>query len=70
MENNFFFMVFVEGQHTPAFKHPTLEAAEKEAKRLAEFLNKKAWVLTTIKSVSILKWHVEDCRPSIDDLPF
>lgn len=63
-------MVFVEGGRMPVYKHNTLEAAEQEARRLAETLNKKAWVLATIKSLSILKWDVQDCRPAGDDLPF
>lgn len=40
-KENAFFMVFVEGGNTPAFKHPTLEDAEREAKRLAESTGKR-----------------------------
>ena len=68
MENQSFYMVFVEGGS--AFKHSSLEAAEKEAKRLAESLSKKAWVMATIKSFETVKWDVKDCRPFGEDLPF
>jgi hypothetical protein len=70
MENQSFYMVFVEGGRMPAFKHSSLEAAEKEAKRLAESVSKKAWVMATIKSFETVKWDVKDCRPFGEDLPF
>ena len=41
---NTFYMVFVEGGATPACKHDSLDSAEKEAKRLATLLKKKAYV--------------------------
>lgn len=43
--NNKFFMVYVEGENTPTFKHTSKENAEKEAQRLANKLSKKAFVL-------------------------
>ena len=49
-KEDFFFMVYVEGEHTPAYKHNNLTSAETEAKRLAESLNKKSYVLCSIKS--------------------
>lgn len=63
-------MVFVEGCATPACKHESLDSAEKEAKRLATLLKKKAYVLCTIKSVEDTQYKIEDCRPSGSDLPF
>lgn len=70
-KEDFFFMVYVEGEHTPAYKHNDLTSAETEAKRLAESLNRKAYVLCSIKSFEINKFTVRDCRPaSGDDLPF
>lgn len=36
MKESPFFMVFVEGENTPAYKHKSIESAENEAKRLAE----------------------------------
>ena len=46
-----FYMVFVEGCSTPAYKHENLESAEDEAKRLATLLKKKAYVLSKRKSL-------------------
>lgn len=43
--DNKFFMVYVEGESTPTFKHTSKESAEKEAQRLANKLSKKAFVL-------------------------
>lgn len=63
-------MVFVEGCATPACKHESLDSAEKEAKRLATLLKKKAYVLCTIKSVEDTQYKIEDCRPGGSDLPF
>lgn len=67
---NTFYMVFVEGCATPACKHDSLDSAEKEAKRLATLLKKKAYVLCTIKSVEYTQYKIEDCRPGESDLPF
>lgn len=67
---NTFYMVFVEGCATPACKHDSLDSAEKEAKRLATLLKKKAYVLCTIKSVEDTQCKIEDCRPDGSDLPF
>ena len=67
---NTFYMVFVEGCATPACKHDSLDSAEKEAKRLATLLKKKAYVLCTIKSVEDTQYKIEDCRPGESDLPF
>ncbi|WP_259295885.1 hypothetical protein [Bacteroides xylanisolvens] len=70
-KEDFFFMVYVEGEHTPAYKHSDLTSAETEAKRLAESLNRKAYVLCSIKSFEVNKFMVRDCRPTLgDDLPF
>ena len=64
-----FYMVYLEGERTPTFRHVTMDSAEQEAKRLAETHGKKAYVLATIKSFENTKFKVEDCRPPID-LPF
>lgn len=68
--SNPFFMVFLEGERTPAYKHQNIESAESEAKRLARLHRKKAYVLCSLKSFQIVDFKIEDCRPSIDDLPF
>jgi hypothetical protein len=65
-----FFMVFLENERTPAFKHSEQISAETEAMRLAKLHNKKAYVLATIKSFEpIGQFKITDCRPN-DDLPF
>ncbi|QXN68054.1 hypothetical protein [Microcystis phage Mae-Yong924-2] len=69
MKNDPFFMVYLENERTPTYKHPTLTGAEKEAKRLAEQHGKKAYVLCSLKSFELAKFKEEDYRPS-DDLPF
>jgi hypothetical protein len=70
MKESPFFMVFVEGENTPTYKHKSIESAENEAKRLAETLDKKAYVLCSVKSFEVSKFIVKDCRPMIDELPF
>lgn len=71
MSKQIFFMVFLEGERTPVYKHLTLGSAEEEAKRLSKEHRKKAFVLCTLKSFEINEFIVEDCRPSdSDDLPF
>lgn len=68
---NFFFMVYLEGERSPVYKHDSLTSAENEAKRLAELHNRKAYVLCSIKSFEVNKFMVKDCRPDCgDDLPF
>ena len=65
-----FFMVYVQNGDSPTYKHDSIESAEKEAKRLAKLLNKKAFVLTTLKSFEINEYTINDCRPENSDLPF
>ena len=48
--NDEFYMVFVEGENIPTYKHENQEKAEKEAARLANKLGKKAFVLQSISS--------------------
>jgi hypothetical protein len=69
MQNETFFMVFVAGSNQPNWQHATLESAETEAKRLSKLLNRKAYILCTIKSVQLNEFLVEDLRP-LDELPF
>jgi len=70
MKNQHFFMVYLQDEKTPTYRHATLNGAEQEAKRLAEQYGKKAFVLCSLKSFEIEKFKVEDCRPDIDELPF
>lgn len=70
MTNQSFFMVFLENERTPAYKHATLNGAEEEAKRLSKLFKKKAYVLCSLKSFEIVEFKETDCRPDIDGLPF
>lgn len=59
-----FYMVYVQGEHTPTYQHEELTSAENEAQRLTELTGKKAYVLATVKSYLIDKFKVTDCRPN------
>ncbi len=69
---NPFFMVFLEGENTPSFKHANINSATTEAERLARVHRKKAYVLCTIKSIELNEFKTEDLRPieEKDNLPF
>lgn len=69
MQNQSFFMVYMEGGENPTVRHATQMLAENEAKRLAELHGKKTWVLASIKSFELTKFKETDCRPD-DNLPF
>ena len=69
--NKPFYMVFVEGRNTPAYRHLKLEEAEREARRLASQTEEKTYVLCTVKSFEKKVFHIEDLRPSDSELfPF
>lgn len=70
MTNQHFFMVFLQDERTPAYRHATLNGAEEEAKRLSKQYGKKAFVLCSLKSFEINEFTIKDCRPDIDELPF
>ncbi len=73
MAKDSFFMVYLQGERTPAFQHTSLPSAENEAKRLAKEHKKKAYVLCSIKSFEVSEFQVENCIPetnTVDDLPF
>lgn len=65
-----FFMVYVDGEKDPSFRHSTNSSATTEAERLAEKTGKKVWVLGTIKSIEMVKFNTKDCRPEHEELPF
>ena len=48
-----FYMVYVEGQSSPTYKHCTMESATKEADRLAKSLNKKSFVLAAVMEIRL-----------------
>lgn len=70
MSKEFFFMVYVQDEKTPTYKHTTMESAEIEAKILSRLLKKKAYILSSIKAFELNEFTVHDCRPDLDDLPF
>ena len=71
MKNQHFFMVYLQDERTPTYRHATLDGAEQEAKRLSKQYGKKAFVLCSLKSFEIAEFKVEDCRPDIIyELPF
>lgn len=70
MNNQSFFMVYLEGEKNPTFKHYTLTGAEDEAKRLSKAHGRKAFVLCSLKSFEVTDFTIKDCRPEIKDLPF
>lgn len=46
-----FYMVYVEGQSSPTYKHGTMESATKEADRLAKALNRQSFVLAAVMEI-------------------
>lgn len=82
MVHQTFYMIYVEGERTPTYKHTNLESVTTEAKRLARTLNKKAYILKAFASVAIKEYDIDHFvdiptlenapQPSDnpDDLPF
>lgn len=66
--NSTFYMVFVDGERTPAVCYRDPANAEQEAKRLAKLTGKKSFVLCSLKSFEVIEFKETDLRPS--DLPF
>lgn len=69
MKQQPFYMIYLEGERSPVYRHDTLQSAEIEAKRLTEIHNKKAYILVSLKSYHLQKFIETDCRPD-DQLPF
>ena len=71
MDKKYFFMIYIQGERTPVFKHNDINSAEIEARRLSKEHKKKAYILCSIKSIEFNEFIVEDLRPkSEDELPF
>ena len=70
MKRQNFFMVYLENESTPTYRHESLKSAEDEAKRLAKMHRKKAFVLCSIKSFEINEFIEKDCVPDEFELPF
>lgn len=73
-KENGFYMVFMEGGNTPAYKHAEKEGAIKEARRLAETHKKKTYLLATITSFEYDCIKVQEASPHDliieDEYPF
>lgn len=69
MKDQPFYMVYLQDEDSPTYKHDSLESAEKEAKRLSKSFRKKAFVLCSLKSFELIEFIINDCRPN-EDLPF
>ncbi len=67
---NKFYMVYLENERTPTYKHPTVESAKIEAKRLSKTYGKKAYILVAIKSVELIEFKETNLIESTDELPF
>ena len=72
MQERKFWMVYLEGQRPPQYKHGSYDSALREAKRLAQTYEKKAYILETTKTVELSKFVIEDTIAFDDnpDLPF
>lgn len=51
MKNISFYMVFMEGERTPTYKHESLLSAETEARRLVKAHGGKAYILKAFKAI-------------------
>ena len=62
-----FWMVYVEDQEAPNFKHVTLKGAKAEAERLASFTKKKVYILEAVEycECTAIKWS-----DISEDVPF
>lgn len=64
-------MVYVSDSNAPKYIHPSYDLALKEAKRLAESLNRKTYVLQSITEVELTKFTCTNMTPDGEaDLPF
>lgn len=65
---DYFFMCYVEGANSPTVKHEDLQTALHEAKKLADKTEKEVFILKAVKSVSSVKYVVDDLKNQ--PLPF
>ncbi len=68
-----FYMIYVEEQRNPVHIHQTIQSAENEAKRLADTLGLKVFILKAVKMVESLKYtqkKLYDSKDPEEDLPF
>lgn len=62
-------MIYVDGEGQPTYKHPNLDSALTEAKRLSDKTRKEAFILSPIRSFRPLDKFIET-EFKDDDLPF
>lgn len=70
MNEQIFFMVFIEGKDNPAHKHTTKESAEFECRRLVKITKRKGYVLKVIRSIELHPEFIENDFIENVDLPF
>lgn len=64
-----FFMVYVENADAPKYIHNDMNTALAEAKRLAECLNRKTYVLQSVVEVELTKFQITPMQ-HISEMPF
>lgn len=63
-----FYMIYVEGEKNPTYKHDTIESVKQEAIRLADLTGKDTYILAAVR---VIKSRVEDITPhELLELPF
>ncbi len=66
-----FYMVFKEDGRTPTYKHPTLDAAKKEAERLVRLYGGKCYILGAMSAVEKTpEFQHTQCETGNLDIPF
>ncbi len=66
-----FWMVYLEDQRAPQYKHASYDSALKEAKRLAEQHDKPAYILQAVHVVKLNKFVIEEPEEAQEeDEPF
>ena len=68
MDNQLFYMIYVERENGPTYKHYTKAEVIVEAKRLAKTLKKKVYILLAVKTVELNEFLIKDIEN--DGLPF
>ncbi|MEI8205060.1 MAG: hypothetical protein WCH34_18725 [Bacteroidota bacterium] len=73
MNEQRFYMVYMDGEGAPTHKHSTPELANKEAERLSLLFGKKTYVLKAVISIEPAPKTITtvlETPPVEDDLPF
>lgn len=59
MDNEIFYMVFIEGGNSPTHRHLTLKSAEDECRRLVKKTGSKGIILQSVKSIQLMPEFLE-----------